>query len=102
MAKLSMKKYQESKTVSELFEMYLKEREARGVSAKTLSTYSNKFYTACLFYDFNKLMEDITDDDINTLILNMKEGKRLDGKPSVNKDVSILIHISQMTLLVQY
>ena len=94
MAKLTMKKYQESKTIPELFEKYLKEREARGVSAKTLKTYSSKFYTACLFYDFNKQAEEVTNEDIETLILNMKEGKRLDGKPAHNKDVSIASYLN--------
>lgn len=94
MAKLTMKKYQESKTIPELFEMYLKEREARGVSAKTLNTYSNKFKTVCCFYDFNKPAEEIVDEDINDLILNMKEGKRLDGKTAINKDVSIASYLS--------
>lgn len=45
-----MKKYQESKTIPELFEMYLREREIRGVTEKTVKTYTGKFKTVCAFY----------------------------------------------------
>lgn len=50
MAKLSMKKYQESKTVPELFEGFIREREAIGVSPNTIKSHRAKFRTVCCFY----------------------------------------------------
>ena len=94
MAKLSMKKYQESKTIPELFEGFIREREAIGVSPNTIKSHRAKFKTVCCFYDLNILAEKIKQEDITNLILNLKAGTRLDGKVVVNKDVTISSYLA--------
>lgn len=96
MAKLTMKKYQETKTVVELYEKFLLEREAIGISEKALKTYRQKFQSVLRFYDFNIPIDEVSQDDITTLILNMKNKCRLDGKETKIKDVTISSYLAAL------
>ena len=94
MAKLTMKKYQKSKTIPELFDEYIREREVLGISKKTIQTYRSKFNTVCCYYDFDCLAETLKQDDITDMILNLKEGKRLSGEITPIKDVTIASYLN--------
>lgn len=96
MAKLTMKKYQEVKSIPELFDMFLKEKEARGMSEKTIKTHIAKFKCICCFYDFSMNADEVEQSDITNLILKLKEGKRLDGKTAITKDVSIASYLATL------
>lgn len=94
MAKLTMKNYQKSKTIPELFEMYIREKETFSANAKTIRSYRAKFKTVCCYYDFDILAENLQQSDIDKLIWNLKEGKRLDGQVTKVKDVSIASYLA--------
>lgn len=93
MAKLTMKAIREKKTIPELFEMFLLERESLGISPATLKTYRNKLHACSCFYNLDIPIEEFTQDDVVKLTLSLKKGVRLDGSVSNVRESTIASYL---------
>ena len=94
MAKITMKSERESKTIPELFEIFLMEKDSMCVSPTTIRTYRNKYRACSCFYNLDVPIDEFTQDDIVKLTLNMKSGRKLDGRQFNIKDSTISSYLA--------
>lgn len=91
-----MKKYQKSKTIPEVFNEFIKEKEIFGLSEKTIRAYKTDFNAVSRYYNLNNYIDDFTQEDLYNMILCLKSRKKLDGSITNIKDVSINSYLVAM------
>lgn len=94
MAKITMSEFQKAKNIPEVFDMFIEDKKALGLSRKTIQSYEAKFHSCRCYYNFDVPIDEFTQEDIKKLTLNLQLGKRLDGITTNIKPVTISSYLT--------